>query len=251
MLQPSPMSGSFYDSMPDRYRRAFDKDASREHAAIVARRAGAPVHGEIWQRLPRGGVVACFVADDRPGLLSFIAAALAARSMDVIAAQVYTRPPAEGRPAEAVDFLWLRREGDLGAPVLEADIARIAETVRALAVGEVSIDAVVRKARAARPAPAGALTRVTFNEGPDEGLAVLTVETFDRPGLLLAITCALFGAQVQITASDATTQKGRVVDTFTLAELDGTPIHRQRRGVVQMAVLGAIDALARGDVSSS
>jgi UTP:GlnB (protein PII) uridylyltransferase len=73
---------------------------------------------------------------------------------------------------------------------------------------------------------------------------VLTVETYDRPGLLLAITLALFRAAVQIVASDATTAGGRVVDRFTLAELDGSPVLRHRRGAVQTAVLSALDSLA-------
>jgi hypothetical protein len=34
------------------------------------------------------------------------------------------------------------------------------------------------------------------------------------------------------------------VDRFTIVELDGAPIARHRRGVVQMEVLAAIDALA-------
>jgi hypothetical protein len=37
-----------------------------------------------------------------------------------------------------------------------------------------------------------------------------------------------------------------VVDSFTITELDGAPIGRQRRGTVQMEVLAAIDRLARG-----
>ena len=93
--------------------------------------------------------------------------------------------------------------------------------------------------------PPGASTNVTFDEDDDEGLVVLTVETFDRPGLLLAITLALFRANVQIIASDAVTRAGRVVDRFSIVELDGSPIRRNRRGVVQIEVLEAIHALSR------
>jgi UTP:GlnB (protein PII) uridylyltransferase len=63
---------------------------------------------------------------------------------------------------------------------------------------------------------------------------------------LLAITQALFQAEVQIIEMHATTRDGRVIDSFAIAELDGAPIGRQRRGTVQMEVLGAIDSLARG-----
>jgi [protein-PII] uridylyltransferase len=91
----------------------------------------------------------------------------------------------------------------------------------------------------------GAPARVTFDASSDQAPALLTVEAVDRPGLLLAITQALFRAGVQIVTSDATTHEGRVVDRFTLVEADGTPIGRQRRVTVQAEVLSAIEALLR------
>lgn len=228
--------------MPPRYRELFDGAAAREHAAIAARREGAPAHVELWRRLPKGGAVVCVVADDRPGLLSFISAALVVHCMDVEAVQAYTR---EGC-AEAFDLFWLQREGGLPSPILDADIARIRDVLGGLVTGSLSIDGVAREARARRAHPPGATTRVAFEENSDAGLVVLTVETFDRPGLLLVITRALFRARVQIIASEASTRDGRVVDRFTIVEFDGAPVRGHRRGVLQVEVLAAIDALARG-----
>jgi len=54
---------------------------------------------------------------------------------------------------------------------------------------------------------------------------------------------------VQIVDSEATTREGRVIDRFTIAGLDGSPVSRRKRGLVQMEVLAAIDALARGSLS--
>jgi UTP:GlnB (protein PII) uridylyltransferase len=245
---PLQTESAFFASMPERYQEAFDAADAREHAAIVSRRRGAPVHLEIWRRIPQGGAILCVVGDDRAGLLCFISAALLVHQMDVIAAKVFTRN-AGGSGAEAVDFFTIRRDAALSMPVLRADISRVADVLSALVTGELTVESVVRQARALRPAPRGAATRATFDDGANDGLAELTVETFDRPGLLLSITQALFRAQVQIIASEATTRDGRVVDRFTLAGLDGSPISRQKRGIVQMEVLGAIDALARGSLS--
>lgn len=242
---PLAADSSFQASMPERYRTAFDAAAIQEHAEIVARRAGAPVYLELWQRLPKGGAVLCVIADDRPGLLSLISASLVVQRMNVLAAKAYTRTRPETGRAEAVDFLWLQREAGLALPVLHADLVRIGEVLRALVLGEVTVESVLDKERPRRRVPPGASTRVTFDAGPDDGLALLTVETFDRPGLLLTITQALFRAGVQIIASDAATRNGRAVDRFTIVEVDGTPIGRGRRGAVQMAVLTAIEALAR------
>jgi [protein-PII] uridylyltransferase len=241
---PEPIA-SFYDSMPARYRALFDGAAAREHAAIVERRAQTPAHAEIWRRLPSGGAIVCVVADDRPGLLSFISAALVVHAMDVVAAQVFTRATPEG--PEAIDLFWLRRDSAIGSPVLASDASGIAGVLRALITRELTIDAITRQT-GTRPTPApGASTHVTFEEVDDTGLAVLSVETFDRPGLLLAITQALSRARVQIIASEAMTRDGQVVDRFTVVELDGAPLRPQRRGILRVEVLAAIDAVARGE----
>jgi len=232
----------FLDSMPERYRQqTFDGAAMREHAAIVGRRGAAPAHAELWRRMPRGVAVVCVVADDRPGLLSFISAAFVVNKLDVEAAHAYTRAAAQ----EAVDFFWVRRDAEAAMPVLEADVARVAETLRGLVTGALTIDELAEAARADRPRTNGATTLVRFDGTDGGGLAVLTVETSDRRGLLLAITRALHRARVQIVASDATTRDGRVIDRFTLVELDGAPLRQGRRGVLQVEVLAAIDSLGR------
>jgi UTP:GlnB (protein PII) uridylyltransferase len=250
---PLEAESAFFASMPERYREAFDVTDAREHAAIVSRRGGAPAHLEIWRRIPDGGAIVCVVGDDRPGLLSFISAALLVHNMDVVGAKVFTRHAAAantGRGAEAIDFFWVRRDAALAMPVLRADILGIGDVLSALVAGEMTVESIARESRALRPVPRGAFTHATFEDGAGDGLTELTVQTFDRPGLYLSITHALFRAQVQIVDSEATTtREGRVVDRFTIAELDGSPVSRQKRGLVQIEVLGAIDALARGSLS--
>jgi [protein-PII] uridylyltransferase len=230
--------------MPERYREAFDGASIREHAAIVAKRGDSPAIAEIWRREPRERAVMCIVADDRPGLLSLVSASLAAQNLDVVAAQAYTRPIPGAETAEAVDFVWVARPPEVDTPIRSVDATRVAALLRSLINGEASVEAVAHLGRRPSTPPPGATTRVTFDEAPRSGLAVLTVETFDRPGLLLAITLALFRARVQIVASEATTESGRVVDKFTVAELDGAPVRGHRRGAVQTAVLAAIDTLS-------
>jgi [protein-PII] uridylyltransferase len=240
---PSPSSAftPFEASMPERYRESFDAAAIAEHAAIVARRGRSPAHLEVCGRLSGGVTVICVVADDRPGLLSRIAASLVIHSMDILSAQAYTRVSAAGT-GEAVDFLWLRRVGAEGPPLSDLECARIGDVLRALVTGERSIDAEVS---GARPVPRQAFaTRIAMSD-TDKGELVMTIEASDRPGLLLAITRSLFRAGVQIVASEATTENGRVVDRFTLVELDGSPVTEKRRRALQTDVLAAIDVVAR------
>jgi [protein-PII] uridylyltransferase len=162
----------------------------------------------------------------------------------VLSVQAYTRAVPDPQGKEAVDFLWLRREVDSSAhssqPIRSADASRVAAVLRGLVVGDLTVESVLRKGRPQPRAPRGA-TRVTFAETLDAGHSVLTVETSDRPGLLLAITLALFRARVQIVASNVHTKYGSAADRFTLAEPDGAPLSSQRRRAVQSAVLGALD----------
>ncbi len=228
--------------MPERYRESYDASAIEAHAAIVARRGRLPAHLEVCARLADGVTIICVVADDRPGLLSRIAASLVIHSMDILSAQAYTRV-SPGGAGEAVDFLWLRRVGGAGPALSDLECARIADVLRALVTGERSIDAEVS---GARPVPRQAFaTRIAMSD-TDKGELLMTIEASDRPGLLLAITRSLFRAGVQILASEATTENGRVVDRFTIVEVDGSPISEKRRRALQTDVLAAVDAVSRG-----
>jgi [protein-PII] uridylyltransferase len=231
---------AFLDSMPPHYRERFGDDDAREHAAIAERRGRGAVHAEIWRDLPRGVAAVCVVGDDRPGLLSFVSAALVVHGLDVEAAQAFTR--ATPTP-EAFDVFWLRRDGGIAARVMPGDVVRVAETLRDLVTGRKTIEDVAREAHGRRTAaPAAGSTRVAW-EQEGSGETVLTVETYDRPGLLLAITRALFRARVQIVSSEASISQGRIVDRFTLVEFDGAPLRAGRRGTLQVEVLQAIDDL--------
>jgi [protein-PII] uridylyltransferase len=195
--------------------------------------------------LPPGSVALCIVADDRPGLLSFVSASLVAHDADITAVKAYTRTGPETGALEAVDFVWAKRRTAVSpVPFPQTDIDDIGHVLTALVTGRATIESVLRKDRLPRRAPSAA-TRVTLEAGRESGSAVMTVEADDRPGLLLAITRALFRAGIQIIDSDALTKDGRVTDRFTLVELDGTPISLARRAAVQRDVLSAIEGRAQ------
>src|SRR6185437_11963941 len=98
---------AFGETMPRRYQQLFRGRTVVEHAAIAARRRAAPAYGEIWRRLPQGAAIVCLVAEDRPRLFSYLSTALAAQSIDLLGAHVYSRFDPDG--GEWVDLLWLRR----------------------------------------------------------------------------------------------------------------------------------------------
>jgi [protein-PII] uridylyltransferase len=225
-------------SMPADYREAFDLEAKRAHEAVVRRREGRSTHVEVWRELSQRVVAICVVADDKPGLLSRISAALVAQKIDVVSAHAYCRPREDGS-VEAVDLLWIRRlAGASGTspPIRAKDILNLSGAIDRAAAAEPDPDHV-----ALEPPAAGASARVRFETDEKDGSTVLTVEATDRPGLLLAVTQALFRAGVQIIGLRATTERGSAVDRFKLADAGGKPLGRERLFALQIAILGAIE----------
>ena len=232
----------FTASMPTSYREAFDDEAMLAHAEIAARREASATRVEIWKDLPERVVAICIVADDRPGLLSQISAALVAlRDRRRHGARLL--PRAERRHAggdrSAVDPP--RRAGErLDRPPIRArDVAAIGEMVDALVRGNAELEPALLFARAVRTASAS--TRVLFESGAGDGTMVLTVEATDRPGLLLVVTKAIFRAGLQILGLRATSEEGRAIDRFHLAELDGKPLLQARLLTLQVEILGALE----------
>ncbi|HEX6764382.1 MAG TPA: hypothetical protein VF103_02870, partial [Polyangiaceae bacterium] len=100
---PAP---AFQASMPESYQRQFDAAQAAAHAHLSGSRAHSGVRVGTFPS-QRQGTALCVVADDRPGLLATISAALVLQELDVIEAEAYTRREL-GRPDEAVDVFWVR-----------------------------------------------------------------------------------------------------------------------------------------------
>lgn len=244
-VEESERLATYVASMPPAYRQSFDVDATSLHAAIVERRGNKAAHVEIWKELSERVVAICVVADDKPGLLSSISAALVENRIDVVSADAFCRTRPDGR-IEAVDFLWIRRlANSRGAvsPVRAKDILALASAIENLSsnVDELVSQRVPMHAAGTAPATAGSSARILFHPETENGATVLTVEAVDRPGLLLAVTQALFRAGVQIVGLRATTERGCAVDRFQLAEKNGEPLRQPRLLELQAEVLGALD----------
>jgi [protein-PII] uridylyltransferase len=232
---------AFSESLPESYRRNFDAGAMSVHARIAREREAAPanVGSFVSGRVP--GAAICVVADDRPGLLATISAALVMCGLDVIEAEAYTRRVA-GKHDEAVDVFWVRHEDPerRAQRVSPEEIASLRQALIGLIEGKLDRRKLEGASRPP-PTPASRETVVRFIEGEDGMFATLEVETGDRSGLLLALSQALFNQRVQIVSSQVKTAGGRVFDRFNIVEFDGSPIGPARRLEIQVAVLGAID----------
>jgi len=246
-VRPSPLQlQQFAETLPDAYRAHFSWPAIREHATLSAsRKTGEPAVGPCTApRLP--GTALCIIADDRPGLLAVISAALLREQLDVIGAEAYTRR-LPNRQREALDIFWVQRVGadDPRRPLAAGEIERVEQTLASMLADQ--LQPAVRPTTIP-PAPARASAEVTvrFVEDKEGQLSWLEVEADDRAGLLLTLSRALFEQKVQIVASHVRTIAGRVSDKFVITELNDDPIANERRFQIQVAVLAAVQKTMGG-----
>lgn len=241
---------AFTASLPESYRRNFGPAAVAQHAVLARGRKGSRPEVGIFSS-DRPGTALCVVADDRPGLLATISAALVLCDLDVIEAEAYTRK-VPGAHDEAVDVFWVRYRDPQrrSKPVEQATVSRLREVLADLIEGKLSTPPPAIPGMAPAPTPASAETVVRFIEGDDGSFTTLEVETGDRSGLLLALAQALFKQRVQIVTSQVKTVNNRVFDRFSIVELDGSAISPARRLEIQVAVLTAIDPILEQQIAA-
>lgn len=242
---------SFAASLPESYRGNFEASAIATHARIARERESAPANiGSFFSHRVAGAAI-CVVADDRPGLLATISAALVLCGLDVIEAEAYTRRVA-GKHDEAVDIFWVRHEdpADHRLRLSNEEIVQLCQTLIGLIEGKLERKRADSSSRATAT-PSAKETVVRFIEGEDGTFATLEVETFDRSGLLLSLSQALFAQRVQIVGSQVKTRGGRVFDRFHIVELDNKPISPARRLEIQVAILSAIDPVPEEEAMSA
>jgi len=225
------------DQMPRRYllenspeevaahmRAAFAFLAEDQAARVEPFRAAEP-NARSW------GLVV--IAPDRPGLFATLAGVLSGCGHNILAASAYTT-----RDGLAIDLFDVDPIPG-GAPEHELERARIEKRLTAVLAGESEIPA----------PPKPSLPRVLRVQEPKARIenddsdfyTIVDVEAMDRPGLLYAISRALFEQGLSLVAVRASTRASRATDAFYVTTLDGHKLvdpEQQRR--VEEAILRAI-----------
>jgi [protein-PII] uridylyltransferase len=238
-----PAGSDFRRSMPESYANVYSDEEVAEHAAIVERRGRLPALVERWRSLPSGGAIVCVVADDQPGLLSIVSAALHLHELDVTTAQIYSRLRPEG-VLEAVDFFWLRAlVGREERPIQEDEIAAVSRLLGDLIVRQACPDPILPARQAGSYGEATPLVRAFFEtQALRSGTYVLVVEALDHPGLLLRIARTLHAESLDIVSSDIRTEGPRVRDRFIVRDTTGARLTPERLAFVRARVVDAIRA---------
>ncbi|WP_437580531.1 [protein-PII] uridylyltransferase [Sorangium sp. So ce887] len=238
-------------SMPERYLLANSPAAIAAHSELARQQEGGGNSVSVAlvpSRHPEAAEL-CMVAPDRPGLLAAITAALASSRLEVHAAQIHSRasddpgvdesgvlrartgsfPPA-GVRLQAVDLFWVRDRSEGVAGVARA-IPKLVTDIQAALSGQISGAELAKKRRGGglreRPTPK-VKTQISIDDRASHH-TVIEVLTRDRPGLLFAISDALYQLGLSISVAKINTEGTRVADVFYVSEADGTKVANGKR----------------------
>ena len=169
-----------------------------------------PIEGEMWQTT--------VVARDRPGLFALITGVLWARGLNILSADIFTR-----EPGVVCDILRVERIPDPLHPAelwgrVEADLGRALENSSYL--GEILDErrrpSVLETKRRPRKED-----KVIVDEEASDFYTLIEVYTWDRPGVLYAITNGLFELDINIQLAKISTPGAQVADIFYVTDLSG------------------------------
>jgi [protein-PII] uridylyltransferase len=203
----------------DRYLATTSRERMAEHLRLVHRLDQEPVVTELFHHPALGSSELVVVTRDVPGLFALIAGTLAARGVNIISAQIQTREdgividtfqvndPA-GEPLTAPSS-WSKALGDL----------------RGVVAGETSVDELLRRRRAGRPAGGpGGPPKVSVDNRLSDTYTVVEVKCPDRVGLLYLITRTLSGLGLDIASARIATDIDHALDTFYVHDGKGAKI---------------------------
>jgi [protein-PII] uridylyltransferase len=185
---------------------AMDKELAGRSVSFRAE----PVEGEMWQ--------ITIVTRDKPGLFALLSGVLWARGLNILSADIFTR-----EPGVACDIIRVERipdplhPGELWGRV-EADLGRALENSDCL-------EQIVNERR--RPSvletkhPRRKEDKVIVDEEASDFYTLIEVYTWDRPGVLHAITTALFELELNIELAKISTPGAQVADVFYVTDLSG------------------------------
>lgn len=259
-LLPKALAPGFAEeqlaAMPQRYLAANDPKTIVEHLCVLHEKRNADIAVALV-RTDGAYAELAIVADDHPGLLAQITAALSHQKLKVIGAQVYSWEPRDGGAAgrkvaskRALDLFWVRARDD-GAAVKKR-VPQVEQNLAKLVRGEIVVSALVSgKRRDAewrmRPAPPVPLQVRVDNAGASQH-TIIEVITKDRVDLLHYVSKGIHAAGLTIDLAKIHTEGVRVTDVFYVATPDGNKLtDPERIEAVKTQIAATLQHLEESD----
>lgn len=235
---------AYLASMPERYVLSSSAESILAHAAVAEHAGEGQTRIALVPSSHADAAELCVVSPDRPGLLAKITAALAVCRLEVHAANIYSRAHESG-VVSAVDLFWVRDRSD-GVAGVERAIPRLERDLAALLQGTVEKRELVSRVRPSKQRGTPRVpTRVTVDHRASPLYTVIEVATHDRPGVLFAMSNALFELGVSIAIAKINTEGARVADVFYVTERGGAKLAPgARTQEVEAALVEAVGGAA-------
>jgi [protein-PII] uridylyltransferase len=178
-----------------------------------------------WRQAREGGHTNLFiVAKDHVGLFARVAGVLAANNINILGAQIHTRP-------DGTVFDVLHVTDNLMRPVTDrVKYKLVRRELEKVVSGELSVEELIGsrqlslplgvRDRVITPVP----TRVDINNDISDEHTVIDIYTTDRIGLLYRITSALASLGLSIFTAKVSTKVDQAVDVFYVKDGDGNKI---------------------------
>ncbi|MBK9258778.1 MAG: [protein-PII] uridylyltransferase [Polyangiaceae bacterium] len=232
-------------SMPDRYVLSNAPAAIAAHAELARKhRDRSASVALVPSRHPQAAEL-CIIAADKPGLLASITAAITASRLQVHAAQINSRVLPDGS-VQAVDLFWVRDRTE-GVDGVARGLASLVRDLDAVLSGRIEPQELAdRRLRAWRTDRATPLvrTQIGIDDRASPRHTVIEVMTRDRPGLLYAISDALYRLGLVIAVAKINTEGTRVADVFYVSEANGEKVAPGKRTTeVRERVASVLEAL--------
>jgi len=217
--------------MPERYYSLFHRAMREQHGHLVERLASEDRHAVVELHPGSGALRLTLVARDRPGLLAHATMVLEAHGIDVLAADVFTRP---GAPPTAVDVFRVGAREGLEQGI---DAQTLTQLEQALDV-ETPPDPAEPVPPRRRGLAAGGLVvqpTVVFDADPSELRTIVEVECGAGLGVVRRMTQAFAALGIEIEVARCSTEADRAQNVFYVPALDdATRVALQQRLVANL-----------------
>jgi len=237
LVKAEPLLEAFIAALPERYLATVNPTESRAHFEIWKHAQGRHLAGSPVARPDLGDAgEVVFIAQDRPGLLAYIAGTLAAHSIDILAAEIFSLK--DGR---VLDSFLVREPG--GQPPSQERLKAVLADLDRVLLGEETVPALLARRRGGRGDPAlpPVGTKIRFDLISAKNATVVDVSTRDRIGLLHDVADAFHRAGATIVLARVATEGNRATDGFYLQDFAGQKIvDPERLAAIESALRQAL-----------
>ena len=224
------------EGMPSSYLLSIPPESIAKHLRLLRQMDGKPFLWTVEKKEEWYEIFIC--CHDRPGLFSRLTGVLSLNNINILGAQIFTRPD-----RIALDIFQVHPPLD---PLFaEETWERVYDQLSKAISGKLSLDYRLAQKKPALilfPGPRiTAESQVLIENHGSDFCSIVEVYTQDRLGLLYTITKTLSEMELNISFAKISTKVDQVVDVFYVTDLDGQKIYDEERlEEIKKAILFAL-----------